>query len=217
MPDIFVQPQNKKQQNETTTQDIKPKALVKTGNQGSFQTFSTFVINPKELEFVNQKPNESIVIFVRRHFVTNVPWIALSIILCFIPVLLLFTLQNWNISSALFPARFVLLIVVFYYMLIVGYILANFTSWFYNIGIVTSLRIIDINFVYLSQINVSATPVTEIEDVQFNQPGIFASMFDYGSIDARTVAGRDIFIFENIPHPSRCVDIISKLIGDKEE
>ena len=211
MPDIFT---NKKITN--TSFETMPKklssAIFKTGRP--FNIFSTYMENPQGISFKDQKPDEKILIFMRRHPITNVPWIVLTILFLFFPFLVNYSFRIVNINYSLFPVRFIIFILIFYYLIVLGFAFANFVSWFYNIGIITQKRIIDINFSNLSQITAAATVITEVEEVKFYQPGIFASVFDYGSVHARTLAGKDDLVYTNVPHPARISDYLSKIIGE---
>ena len=54
--------------------------------------FTTFMKNPKGISFAEQENDESIVLFLRRDFITNVPWIVAALGLLFIPFLIKFLL-----------------------------------------------------------------------------------------------------------------------------
>src|SRR5664279_2722814 len=214
MTDIFNtnQPAQTEQKNTST----KPTPAVTFAGGNPFHIFSSCVEKPRGISFNGQRSDEEILVFLRRHFITNVPWIILTFLLLFVPLVVNFIFQTINFSFSFLPTRFVILLNVFYFTLVFGYAFANFVSWFYNIGIITQKRIINIDFAYLSQINVAVSFVSEVEEATFFQPGIFASFFDFGSVHARLLAGKDDFIFKNIPHPARISDILSQLLGDKE-
>jgi hypothetical protein len=210
MPDIFVNNQRNTIEN--------PSIKLSSSRFPSgipFTAFTFYVENPTNLTFEDQFPGEKVILFMRRHFITNVPWIVFTFVLLFLPYVLNVALQLINFSFDFLPSRFLTLVIIFYYLIILGYAFSNFTSWFYNIGIITQKRIVDIDFMNLSSINVAVTVISEVEDATFQQRGIFASLFDYGTVHARTLAGKDDFIYDNIPHPARVSNILSGLIGDK--
>jgi hypothetical protein len=176
--------------------------------------FAAFMRNPQRLGFVHQDKDEKILIFIRRHFATNLPWIIITIVALFLP--LLFTIA-WQMQATLqlsLPTPLALILLIFYYLAIFGYAFFSYLDWFFNIGIVTQKRIMDIDFIHLSYIDVAITQLPEVEDVVHTQRGFFASYFNYGDIVAHTVAGKEDFVFEKIPDPSSVVDIMSKLIAD---
>jgi hypothetical protein len=211
MTDIFNKQKSQTPQKNTTA-NSSPAVSFAGGNP--FHIFTSFVEKPQGITFNGQQSSEDILVFLRRHFITNVPWIILTFLLLFVPFIVNFILQTINFTFPFLSNSFILLLLIFYYLLVFGYAFANFVSWFYNIGIITQKRIININFAYLSQINVAVSFVSEIEEATFFQPGIFASFFDFGSVHARLLAGKDDFVFTNIPHPVRVSNILSQLLGD---
>jgi hypothetical protein len=231
MPDIFVPKKPKpnsdteqfKAPSESTVNAPEPReesteaaVPAPTGHPG-FNTFCTFAHNPQGLTFAEQKENERIVVFLRRHFVTNVPWMIISLLLLIVPFLVTFVLQTSGFSFAFLPTRFLIILGMFYYLIVFGYAFANFTSWFYNISMITQERVVDVDFTNLSQVNVGTTKLDDIENVEFTQPGFFAGFFNYGTVVAKSIAGEDHFAFTRVPKPARIADILGEIIGKKEK
>jgi hypothetical protein len=209
MPDIFISPKitDKTIINNTD----QPVPIIKIANLGMF---SALAHHPHGFNFAHQDKDEEIILFTRRHFVTNIPWIVIAFIALFIPLIFspLLHLLNLPLFHLSLPVTIILL--CFYYLMIFGFAFYNFLDWFYNIGIVTQKRILDIDFMHLSYIDIAITQLPEVEDVVHRQKGFFASFFDYGDVIAHTVPGKENFVFERIPHPTLVVDIMSKLIAD---
>jgi hypothetical protein len=107
-----------------------------------------------------------------------------------------------------------IILVSFYYILVLGFALFNFADWFYNIGIASDKRLLDLDFERLSHIDLALTLLPEVEDVVYQQKGFFASLFNYGDVVAHTVTGKEEFVFEKVPNPDQVVEIISKSIAD---
>lgn len=218
MPDIFTAPNSKTKTNSPAkplhAHRDPPEEQKALQSQPFPGIFSAFIYQPAGFTFSKLEKDEKIIIFARRHFITNFPWIAISVIALIIPPLISIFLQVLNLPAIHLPLRFNIIINLSYYILIFGFAFYNFIDWFYNIGIVTQKRFIDIDFINLSYIDVAATTLVDVEDVSFVQTSFFASLFDYGDVIARTVAGKEeTFVFEKLPHPAKAVDIISKLLG----
>jgi len=209
MPDIFSENPTAKQatQNppETLQQALNPVHL-----------FTTYCRNPRGISFAEQEDDETIILFLRRDFITNVPWITATIALAFVPYLIRFIFVSTSFSLFTLPHNISLVLVSFYYVIVVGFAFANLVSWFYNIGLVTSKRGVDIDFVDLATINVATASLPDIKDVEYTQAGFFQSFFDYGDIRVRIVASGEVFTFEKVPRPTEVAGIISKLIGRQE-
>ena len=113
-----------------------------------------------------------------------------------------------------FPRSYIFLGLSFYYYLVFGYAFVNYITWFYNSSLVTTQRIIDIDFSHIVFENVSASKLNQIQDVHYAQIGVFASVFDYGDVTVQT-AGTSVLGFDFLaaPHPEKVVHFINSLIG----
>ena len=197
--------------------NTKPNTTVNTlshppHNVGIFHAYCEY---PSGLTFQNQEPGETIILFVRRHFITNVPWLVITFLLSIAPFILLPFFQTLTILPFTIPDRLSLLLFFFFFLIVFAYGFANFLNWFYNIGIVTDRNILDIDYSELVNVHISATRVTQIEDVSYQQGGFFKTFFDYGDVYIQTAATNPDFEFLRIPHPARAVDLIRQLIGPK--
>lgn len=176
--------------------------------------FAAFAKQPKGVIFVNQEPDEAILLFLRRHFITNIPWILATLILCFLPPVILFFLSLIAFSP---PPGITIVLIGFYYLIVSTYAFSHFISWFYNIGIVTQKRIIDLDSLNILAHNTTTANFDEIVDVTFHQRGFFQSTFDYGNIHIQTEAMKTNFEFDATPKPTEVTDIISDLrVAQKE-
>ena len=179
--------------------------------------FTTFCQNPQGISFAEQQDGETIILFLRRDFITNVPWLVSTIALTYIPFLIRFIFVSTSFSLFSLPDGLSVPTVVFYYLIVLGFAFANLVSWFYNIGLVTDRRGVDIDFNDLSTINVATASLPDIKDVEYTQAGFFQSFFDYGDIRVRIIASGEIFTFAKVPRPTDVAGIISKLIGKQEQ
>lgn len=174
--------------------------------------------HPNEINYVNFLENEKALLFLRQHFTTNLDWIIIAIILAVSPIILgaLISLFNMTLFGFL-PYSYIFLGLIFYYLVIFGYIFVSYITWFYNISLITTSRIIDIDFSHIVFENVSASNLGKIEDVHYKQVGIMASLFDYGDITVQTAGTKIIgFDFHAVPHPEKIIHFINSLIGSGE-
>lgn len=176
--------------------------------------YSSFVEYPKNITFSDQKPNEEIVLIIRRHFITNIPWIATAIFLLLFPVTLL------PIIIRFFPfdppnTQTGFLIALFFYLGVFGFVLLRFTLWYFHVGILTTLRIRDIDIHGILFKDVSETNNEFIQDVNHSQIGFIRSLFNYGEIMVQTAGTKPNIEFDKAPQPSRIAQIIVSLLGSK--
>lgn len=171
--------------------------------------FAAYALHPKGISFTNQEPDEIILLFLRRHFITNIPWILATFLLLIIPPILLALLAFF--PSLAIPGGLIFVLVAFYYLITISYAFGKFISWFYNIGVVTQKRIVDLDSTNILAHNTATANFNEIVDVKFHQHGFFQSTFDYGTIHIQTEALHANFEFEAAPRPTEVADLISDL------
>jgi hypothetical protein len=171
--------------------------------------FSSYSQHPKGIKFANQEPDEVVILFLRRHFITNVPWIAATLLLLLLPPVFLLILAL--VPSITVPPGLTTVLIIFYYLITISYAFGNFISWFYNIGVVTQKRIIDLDSHNILSHNTATANFNEIVDVTVHQRGFFQSTFDYGNVNIQTEAIHANFEFDATPKPTLVSDVISDL------
>ncbi|OGK10706.1 hypothetical protein A2767_04475 [Candidatus Roizmanbacteria bacterium RIFCSPHIGHO2_01_FULL_35_10] len=173
--------------------------------KSSHSLFHSFCIKPN-YRFETQHANEQIILVLRAHPITQLPWIINSIVLFVVLIFLNFVFFNFLLPAQTFFANFFGLAFIF------AYIWFNFLSWFFNVGIITNERIIDIDFHAVIYKEVTETQLSKVEDVTAKSGGFFASIFNFGNVFVQT-AGTEINIeFYNIPKPAEVTKIINSLI-----
>lgn len=188
---------------------------------GRFKSMlGSLVVKPHQTRFESQDDDEEIVIMGRRHFITNLKWLALASFAVFVPMFWgefpMIKILNVNTS-------FVLSIV--WYSALLFYVLENFMLWFYNVYIVTNERLVDVDFFGLLYKNVNVTQIGKVEDVNYSQRGVIAGFFNYGDVVIQTASEqrsddrseRSAFTFDRIANPDLVVKIISELMEKDHE
>lgn len=174
--------------------------------------FSTFVEHPSGIKFRGQHAQEEILLFLRKHWITNTGWIIVSFLLIIIPI---FGLPFIDVIDLLPPAitfGYIIIGFAFWYLITLGYILLNFLFWFYNVNIITTQRIVDVDFIYLLYNEISSTVIGNVEDVTYKRAGLFGSLFDYGNVFVQTAGPDPNIEFLSVPHPSTVSRIITGLL-----
>ncbi len=183
-----------------------------TPQKSTAHFFSNLCVWPGNVTFENQEQDEEIVLLVRRDLITNVPWIIAALILIFIPVLI--STFSFVFSPFFNPtAQIITIALLFYYLIVFGFILVQFMLWYFNVGLVTTKRIIDFNVSGVLFKEVSETKLNIVEDVSYSQVGSIRSLFNYGDVLIQTAATIENFSFERVPDPARIVKIIADMIG----
>lgn len=171
----------------------------------SHNILHSFCIKPG-YRFETQHPTEQIILVLRAHPITQIPWIFNSFILSILLILINIVLPNFLTFSQIIFFNLLGLAVIF------AYVLFNFLSWFFNVGIITNERIIDVDFHAVIYKEVTETQLGKVEDVTAKSAGFFSSIFNYGNIFVQT-AGTEVNIeFPNVPRPAEVTKIINQLV-----
>lgn len=224
MPDVFVSHPDKTKPNvsQETASTVEPSselppsappsATETTSTRKSLPFLAAFCENPLDVHFRDQDADETVKLFLRKHLITNIPWIIATIILLSLPLFIPSFLGALAISLAVIPTRIIVILLVFYYLIIVGYGLVNFITWFFNIGIVTDKNILDADFSNIMYKNISVTSIQELSDVDYTQQGFLQTFFGYGDVFVQTDSKQQNFEFDKVPKPARVAHILLDLM-----
>jgi len=172
----------------------------------SHSLLHSFCIKPG-YRFESQRAREQVMLVLRAHPITQLPWIINSFFLLVILFGLNFIFNNFLTPPQIIYVNFFVIAITF------AYIWFNFLRWFFNVGIITDERIIDIDFHGVIYKEVTETQLPKVEDVTAKSGGFFASVFNYGNIFIQT-AGTELNIeFDNVPKPAEVTKIINNLIS----
>jgi len=175
----------------------------------SHQILHAFNIRPN-IRFEAQGDNEQVILVVRAHPITQIPWLLNSIIFIVFFYYLNFFLPSFlNLGQIIFINLFAL-------STISAYIWFNFLSWYFNVGIVTNQRVVDVDLQAIVYREVTYANLNKIEDVTSKGGGFLASIFNYGNVFIQT-AGTEVNVeFMDIPRPAEVSRIINNLIYVKK-
>ncbi|HSA83283.1 MAG TPA: hypothetical protein VLF20_00170 [Patescibacteria group bacterium] len=210
LPHSIQKPETDKRETAPTITTIAPK-------KQTLNLFSTFVRDPKELILAEQHADERILLFIRRDFITNISWIIFSIFLLLVPPFLPLFFEPLRVPLQYFDLPAQIIFTIFYYVAVAGYILMNFVTWFYDIGIFTQKRAVDIDFFNISFVSVATARLQDLKDVRYEQKGFYESLFDYGNITLSVVASGETLVYEHTPHPAEVASLLSVLTGGYQQ
>lgn len=166
---------------------------------------SAFLTKPKvKCEF--QQDKEEILLVVRAHPITQIyPLINGFFLLVFLFIGNFFFSSFLNLNQTFFLN----LLIVFF---IFSYWWFNFLSWYFNVGIITNQRVIDIDFYSLIYKEVSSANLNKIEDITIKAGGFFSSLFNYGNVFIQTAGTKINIEFYKVPNPERVKELVNNLL-----
>lgn len=167
---------------------------------------SSFAFFPPSANFETQSHEEKIILLLRRHPVTNIPWLLLAILLLIAPTFLRFLTL-----PPILPANYQLIAVLVWYLLTLAFIFENFLSWYFNVNIITDERIVDFDFYSLIYKDISDAKIEDIQETRVIVGGVVRTLLNFGTVFIQTAAEHPNFEFTDIPNPEQVSKILDKL------
>lgn len=227
MPDIFVarKPKSKKAGTPVLSngERVEPKSngpqteigekIASDHIENRYSPMASFFLFPgKHINFETKESKEKIILILRRHPVTNVPWLFTATLMIIAPLAL-----NYVPFLLFLPQSYQFMAILAWYLVTTAYILEQFLSWFFNVNIVTDERIIDVDFNNLIYKRISDAKIDKIEDKTYEMGGVVRSIFNYGDVFIQTAAEEKEFDFTAVPQPAKVISILNDLIIEEEQ
>lgn len=209
MPDIFIS--DLKDEKSKAAVQPKTKTQLESAESHSHNPLAAFHLWPEKVDFETKEDEEKVVLLLRRHLITNVGWILMAIVMVLAPMVI----TRFPILDFL-PGNFRFIAVLFWYMITTAYILEQFLNWYFNVYIVTTERVIDIDFINLIYKEVSDAEINKIQDVTYKMGGVIRTMFNYGTVLIQTAGEVENFEFEDVPNPAKITSILQDLRLEEE-
>lgn len=224
MPDIFIKEKTESvsKDNNTSIENKSPEKIdLVYKPRHSFwqklkQPLAAYLTNPVGMRFESQEDQEEIILLLRQHPITNLPWIAGAVLMLFAPGVIFPLLAFLNPFPDL-PLSYHFVFTLFWYCLTFSVVFINYLHWFFNVYLVTNERVVDVDFHNLVYRQLSSTRVSKIQDVTYKVNGVIRSLIDYGDVFIQTAGTEENFDFEAVPQPQLVVKKISELVEKKEE
>lgn len=175
--------------------------------------FNAILHKPRGIRFESQEKEEQLYFLLRRHPITNLGWLTLSVVLAFAPFALMYLgIQNGINTFKYVQAEYQIILLILWYSLTMLYTFESFLIWYFNVYIITNKRVIDVDFKGFWGKRVSEAPLSNVEDVTYETKKFLHILFDYGDIFMQTAAEKTEFEFTAIPKPSLVHDKLTDLV-----
>ena len=195
----------------STKRSVNEYSQVMNGLEPETSPWSSFAAKPRWTAFSTQAPDEEILLLLRKHPLTQLGWIFVAIVIAVIPVIF-----SGIPFLEFLPPLYHFAVVLGWYMLLAGFVMESFLTWYFNVYIITDERIIDVDFLSLIYQNISSAKIDNIEDVTATKGGALRSVFDFGKVQIQTAAEKREFEFEDVPHPSKVTKLLNELMIEEE-
>ncbi len=170
--------------------------------------FSSYVENPENCNFEGQDENEKILLLLRAHPITNIPWIFFAILLFFTPFVVPGFLPYIGINLDFIPQSYSMTFLIINYLLVLLVVYEGFLYWYFNVYIVTDKNIVDVDFHSILFKNVDVAPLRNIEDTSSSMGGLLHSIFNYGDVFIQTAGTSRNIDLASVSKPHHVADFI---------
>jgi hypothetical protein len=168
--------------------------------------------------FPNQKPNEHVIMFLRRHWIAPLKIISVAAVLILVPLFVYYGFFSiFRIfEHEVYKAAFILLVSA-YYLFIVLFSFANFVDYYLDVWIITNQRVINIEQKGLFSRVISEKDLGTMQDITSDVSGFFPTLLDFGDVHIQTAAENENFIFKEVPFASEVARRISNLVSEYQK
>lgn len=164
----------------------------------------------------NQRPDEHVILFLRRHWFALLAIAAAFILLVGIPLLVSWyfieTVENWIAHPVIGP----LLVIIgsIYFLSIWLFAFLEFTDYYLDTWIITNERIINIEQEGLFNRTASELDLAAVQDTTAEIRGIVQTLFTYGQVYVQTAGEKGRFHFKNIDNPEHVKELVTRLVEE---
>lgn len=213
MPDVYSSAPKPKIEPESVNwwRQVIDKVMSDTGEKPRSALLGSYCVLPK-MRFVTQQDDEEIVLLLRAHPVTNVPWILVTLIMLVLPGFVELT----GVFIGL-PAGFLFVGKLIWYLMTLMYAFEKFLYWYYSVFIVTNERLVDIDFENILWRIVTYANLNHIEEPAMVTGGFIRSLLQYGNVYVTTASEQPTIEALGVPWPQKVVDIINRLSEELEK
>lgn len=170
--------------------------------------FPSYLEKPHNLSFKGQDSNETILLVLRAHPITNIPWILRALVVFLLPVFVPRFIEWTQITIPSLPEDLTLSFLIVNYLVVLVIVFEGFLHWYFNVDIITTKRIVDLEFESILSHNVDGAPLQSVEEANGRVAGIFGMLFHFGNVSVQTAGAKLSIQFINVPNPVRVADIV---------
>lgn len=171
--------------------------------------FPSYIENPSDICFEGQDQDETILLLLRAHPITNLKWIIPAVLIFFIPFLTPAILSSIGFAENFnLPSVYSSVFIIINYLLVLVISFEGFLYWYFNVYIVTSKNIVDVDFHSILFKNIDLAPLKNVEDTSSSMGGILKSIFNYGDVFVQTAGAVKSIDFLSVPNPHKVSDFI---------
>mgnify|MGYP001601977168 FL=1 len=164
----------------------------------------------------NQRPDEHVILFLRRHWFALLAIVSAFVLLVSVPLAaawyFLEIVEDWLVHPVIGPLLVILASI--YFLSIWLFAFLEFTDYYLDTWIITNERIINIEQEGLFNRTASELDLAAVQDTTAEIRGILQTLFTYGQVYVQTAGEKGRFHFKNIDNPEHVKELITRLVED---
>lgn len=164
----------------------------------------------------NQRSNEHVILFLRRHWFALLAIATAFILLVGVPLLLGWyffgTVEDWLAHPLIGPL--IVILGSMYFLSIWLFAFLEFTDYYLDTWIITNERIINIEQEGLFNRTASELDLAAVQDTTAEIHGIWQTLFTYGQVYVQTAGEKGRFHFKNIDNPEHVKELVTRLVEE---
>ncbi len=181
---------------------------MKDNRKPLIKAFLSYIKYPK-IDFESYEQGEKIILLLRAHPFTQLGWIFNTIIFVFILIIFNYFFNKYFLINQIILFNF------FAVVFIITFIWINFLDWYFNVGIITNKKVVDIDFHGIIYKEITIARLNKIEDITIKSGGYFGSLLNFGTVFIQTAGSEANIEFENISYPNEVGQQINNLLEKK--
>ncbi len=168
--------------------------------------------------FPNQKPNEHVLLFLRRHWIVVLKILFINTLLALIPIIFfIITLNYTTLFESDTVKALTTIIVSAYYLFVILYAFTNFVDYYLDVWMVTNQRVINIEQKGLFSRVVSEKDLGRMQDITSDVDGFWATVLKFGNVHIQTAGEKERFVFKQVPFADEVSRRISNLVSEYQK
>ena len=168
-----------------------------------------------DFKLADFRSDEKIIAVIRRHWFVLFREVAGLILVFFVPFFLVPVVWSMVADGGLavdISKGVGFFLTSLWALIIWQLIFARWTDYYYDMWIITNIRIIDIDQQGFFKRDVATlVSLNHIEDIKTQLKGIIGNLLGFGELQVQTAAAQREFVMEDIANPDRVEKVISRL------
>lgn len=172
-----------------------------------------------KFELPNRRPNERIMLSLRRHWFVLFKLVVQTIIFVSIPIIfyIFVKIEAPLVLEGELIRPLIILGFSIYYLFIWMFLFNNFIDYYLDIWIVTTERIINIEQKNLFNRTISEKDLARMQDITSEVKGILPTFLNFGTVYIQTAGTTERFEFKEVPNAPEVTQQILKIAQNHQK